>query len=142
MKTWRFLRNNLLFTVALLMLIILLFITFFGEYLPFVDGNLEKENHRMEDGILKIPPFEPSKKYWFGSDNQGRDLFSVIILSAKETLFIVLLITILRYLMAIPLSFLAHKKVLGMNFIVKSLNTFFSYVPTVIIVIMFALLPP
>ena len=142
MKIYRFLRNNLLFTVALSLLIILLLLAFFGKYLPFVDADLAKENYRMENGIIKIPPYEPSKKYWFGTDDQGRDLFSVIILSAKETLFIVLLITILRYLMAIPLSFLAHKKIFGMNFIVKSLNTFFSYVPTVIIVIMFALLPP
>jgi len=141
-KIYRFLRNNLLFTVALSLLIILLLLAFFGKYLPFVDADLAKENYRMENGIIKIPPYEPSKKYWFGTDDQGRDLFSVIILSAKETLFIVLLITILRYLMAIPLSFLAHKKIFGMNFIVKSLNTFFSYVPTVIIVIMFALLPP
>jgi len=142
MKTWRFLRRNLLFAIALSMLVTLLFVTFFGEYLPFVDEQLEIENHRMEDGVLKIPPYEPSKKYWFGSDSEGRDLFSVIVLGAKETLFIVLLITILRYLMVIPLAFLAHKKVFGMGFIVRSLNTFFSYVPTVIIVIMFALLPP
>jgi len=124
------------------MLSSLVLLAFFGEYLPFVDGNLMEENHRTENGVLKIPPYEPSADYWFGSDHQGRDLLSLIIVGAKETLLIVLLITMLRYLIGIPLSFLAHKGIFGANFIVKALNTFFSYVPTVIIVIMFALIPP
>src|SRR5690625_6975060 len=134
-KLWVFLRNHLLFTVSLLLIISILSLTLFGIYLPIVDGELTEENHRTENGVLYTPPFEPSEENLLGSDHQGRDLLSLIIIGAKETLLIVLLITVLRYLIAIPLSFLAHKNILGANFVVKSLNTFFSYVPTVIIVI-------
>src|SRR5690625_1684097 len=141
-KLWVFLRNHLLFTVALLLLISILSLALFGEYLPIVDGQLTEKNHRTANGVLYTPPFEPSKENLFGSDHQGRDLLNLIIMAAKETLLIVLLLTVLRYLMAIPLAYLAHKNVLGINDLIKCFNTFFSYVPTVIIVIMIALLPP
>lgn len=142
MKFLKFIRNNLLLVFSIILLLGLLFLTFFGEYLPIVDADLTVENHRMEQGVLKIPPYEPSKKYWFGTDHEGRDLLSMLILGAKETLLLVVSITIIRYLMAIPFAFLAHKKILGVNFFINCLNKFFSYIPTVIIVIMFALLPP
>ncbi|HLS07346.1 MAG TPA: peptide ABC transporter permease, partial [Bacillota bacterium] len=105
-KLWMFLRNHLLFTVALLLLICILFLALFGEYLPIVDEQLTAENHRTENGVLYTPPFEPSQENLFGSDHQGRDLLSLIIIGAKETLLIVLFITVLRYLVAIPLAYL------------------------------------
>lgn len=94
------------------------------------------------DGTVFSPPFEPSREYWLGTDRKGRDMLSLIVLGAKETLLMVLLVTIVRYAIAIPLSFLAHKRVLGIDTLVKSLNAFFSYVPTLVIVVMLALLPP
>lgn len=139
---WKFIRANMLLCIGLTLFVILVLIALFGQYLPFIDENLEKENHRMTDGVLQAPPYEPSSTYWMGTDHEGRDLFSLIVMGAKETLLIVLSITVLRYVISIPLSYLAHKKVLGVNLVVKSMNTFFSYIPTIIIVIMIAILPP
>lgn len=141
-RAWRFIQMNLLLTWGLVLFIILIGVTVFGQHLPFVDGDLKQETYKMNEGVLLPPPFEPSQEYWLGTDHEGRDLFSLIVLGAKETLLIVLLVTILRYAIAIPLSFLAHKQVLGMAGLVKSLNAFFSYVPTIIFVIMIAMLPP
>lgn len=124
------------------MLAFLVGIALFGEYLPFVDKHLEAEDYRMIDGVLFSPPFEPSNEYWMGTDRDGIDMLSLIVTGTKETLLIVLIVTLVRYLMSIPLAFLAHKKVLGMDILVKSLNAFFSYMPTIIIVILIALLPP
>ncbi len=135
-------QGNVLLFFGCTMLFFLVFIALFGAFLPFIDETLEKENHRMIDGVLHVAPYEPSAEYWMGSDHEGRDLVSLIVMGTKETLLIVLCITGLRYIISIPLSYLAHKKVLGMDFLVKSLNTFFSYVPTIIIVSMIAILPP
>src|SRR5690625_1620181 len=142
MRLLRMVRKNLLLTISLILLVGLLFLVFFGRYLPFVDTKLSIENHRMEDGVLLVPPYEPSETHLIGSDHEGRDLLSVIILGAKETILLVVCITILRYLMALPLSYLAHKRILGLNILVNGFNMFLSYIPTIIIVMVFALLPP
>lgn len=128
--------------IGLIMFLLLLILTFFGEYLPLVDENLTKENHRIINGTLFTAPYEPSSEYWFGSDHEGRDLLSVIVLGAKETLLIVLLIAFIRYVIAIPLAYFAHKGFFGMKFLLNSLNAFFSYIPTIIVVIIFIILPP
>ncbi|MFD2132886.1 ABC transporter permease [Pseudogracilibacillus auburnensis] len=141
-KITRFIRKNLLLYCGFVMLMVLLVAALFGEYLPFVDAELKQEDYRRIDGAIFAPPFEPSSEYWFGTDRKGRDMLSLIVMGARETLLIVLLVTIIRYAVAIPLSFLAHKRVLGMDTLIKSLNAFFSYVPTIVIVVMLAILPP
>ncbi len=53
-----------------------------------------------------------------------------------------MLITLVRYIVAIPLAFLAHKKWLGIHVFLKWINGFLSYVPTIIMVLLLAMLPP
>lgn len=137
----RFMKRNILLSCGLVMFALLLFVALFGEYFPFVDDRAD-DAYNLVDGVIMSPPYEPSSQYWLGSDRDGRDMLSLIILGTKETLLFVVLITMIRYLVAIPLSYLAHKKVLGSHFIVNCLNSFFSYVPTIMIVVMIAILPP
>lgn len=69
-------------------------------------------------------------------------MLSLLILGAKETLLIVVLITILRYSISIPFAYLAHKKLLGTHHLLNWLNGLFSYIPTIVIVMILAMLPP
>jgi peptide/nickel transport system permease protein len=125
------------------MLFLLLFFTFFGEYLPFVDSELKDLKYIWnEDKIPIAPPFEPSDRFIFGTDRMGRDLLSLVIIGAKETLLTVVLITLIRYLLAIPLAYFAHKKMLGAVGLVKILNGTFAYIPTIIIIVLVVTLPP
>lgn len=132
-----------LLTLGLFMLSILLFIAFAGPYLPGIDRVLEPVDFLWNDeGVPMIPPFEPSELFKLGSDNLGRDLLSMIVVGTKETLFIILSITFIRYLFALPIGYLAHKKIVGFNFLLNWLNTLLSYIPTIIIVYILASLPP
>ncbi|GAA0315415.1 ABC transporter permease [Bacillus carboniphilus] len=143
MKTFHLIKTNLLFFTGLLMLLILLLLTFVGPFLPFVDSELEEVQYIWtKDKIPLGPPFEPSEEFPLGSDRQGRDILSIVVMGAKETLFLVVMITIIRYVVALPLSFLAHRNVLGARFVLNWLNGLLSYVPTIIIVVLLAMLPP
>lgn len=63
----------------------------------FFDGNI-RELRMMynEKGELKVAPFSPSSKFWFGSDAKGRDLFQLIIEGAKWTVGASIVIAVLR----------------------------------------------
>jgi peptide/nickel transport system permease protein len=63
-------------------------------------------------------------------------------MGARETLIIVLLITIIRYIFAIPLAFFAHKNRFGAHYFLPCINGLLSYIPTIIIVILLVMLPP
>ncbi|WP_175614948.1 ABC transporter permease subunit [Piscibacillus halophilus] len=139
----KYIRRNAVLIFGMFLLVILLFITFVGPYLPGIDQELEETQYIWSEERIPIPPpYEPNPEYLLGSDHSGRDLVSLIVIGAKETLLIVLFITLVRYLVAIPLSYLAHKEWLGIHLFLKWINGFLSYVPTIIMVILLAMLPP
>lgn len=143
MKILTFLKKNILFCVGLVMLFFLLVVTFFGEYLPGIDTELKEIEYLWTDEKIPLaPPYEPSEDFILGTDRLGRDLLSLIVMGAKETLTIVVLITLIRYLIAVPLAYFAHKNIPGANALLNLLNGFLSYIPTIIVVILFATLPP
>lgn len=143
MNIFMFIKKNIIFLMGMVMLVFLLFMTFFGEFLPGIDEQLKETDYIWSDNnIPKAPPYEPSDKFPIGTDRLGRDMLSLIVMGAKETLLIVLSITVLRYLLAIPVAYLAYKKWLGANILLNWLNGFLSYVPTIILLILLATLPP
>lgn len=139
--TW--VRNHALFCFGSFLLLLLMAITFAGPYLPFVDRELTTITYILnEEKKPVIPPYPPSGDYLFGTDKSGRDLLSLLILGAKETMLMVVCITFLRYVLAIPISFLAHKKWMGTHLFLNWLNGLLSYIPTIIMVMLLAMLPP
>lgn len=142
MRILNFVKNNIALSIGITMLLLLLFITFFGKSLPGIDSELKEIDYIWVDNIPVVPPYEPSAEFPLGTDRYGRDILSLIVVGAKETMLIIVLITIIRYLLAIPLAFFAHKNWLGANLILNWFNGFLSYVPTIIVVILLATLPP
>lgn len=137
-----FIKKYSLLVLGLLMLFVLLFFTFIGPTLPFVAEGVEEIDYRWEGDIPVIPPFEPGEENIWGTDEFGRDLFSLLIVGAKETLFIIIMIAVVRYILAFPIGYLAYRRFLGMDLFLNSLNQFLSYVPSIIMVILFVTLPP
>jgi peptide/nickel transport system permease protein len=120
-----------------------LYMTFFGKYLSFNDAELKEIQYTWtKDRIPMAPPYAPSDPHILGTDREGRDILSLIVMGAKQTLFLVVLITAIRYLFALPLAYFAHKRTIGANHLLNWLNGFFSYIPTTIVVILLATLPP
>ncbi|SMG35882.1 peptide/nickel transport system permease protein [Paenibacillus aquistagni] len=122
---------------------VLIILMLFGPYLPFVDEQLEPVKHRWsEDKRLQLPPYPPSVHNLLGSDKNGVDLFSKIVMGTKETLLIVLGITTLRYMIAVPLGLLARRqKGLG-HVIVQGWNQIFSFIPTILAAVLLLSIPP
>jgi peptide/nickel transport system permease protein len=137
-----FIKKHFVFCLGSLMLSSLLFITFIGPYLPFIDSSIKETQYIWIGKVPTAPPYPPSKDYIFGSDRLGRDMASLLVMGAKETLLYVVLITLIRYLLAIPLAFLAHKKIWGARAVLHFLNGYFSYIPSIIIFVLIATLPP
>lgn len=121
-------------------IVILIFIALIGPYLPFVDSDLSEEFIRRDQGKLDIAPFPPSSLNPFGTDHFGRDILSFIIIGTKETLAIVLGITFIRFLIAVPLGFFA-KYLKPVRMLLNGWNQLFSYVPPLFMIVMIISLP-
>ncbi|GIN87928.1 peptide ABC transporter permease [Heyndrickxia sporothermodurans] len=133
-------KNKSLF-IGIILVSLIVLTAIVGPYLPFVDQQLKTEGVRkMSDGSLKVPAFAPSSVNILGTDAEGRDILSRIILGTKEVLISILGITLLRFLVAVPLGLMA-----SVNKVVSRLldlyNKIFSFVPVIFMVVLFVNLP-
>ncbi|QOR67468.1 ABC transporter permease [Cytobacillus suaedae] len=129
--------------IGIILLSILLLITFIGPHLPFIDTEFEEGRMRYNSETKEFSraPHPPSSDDWFGTDEEGRDIFSLIILGAKDTLYFMLAATFIKYLMAVPLGLLARK---GKGIIYSFLSTWssvFSGLPIIIMGIILFKMP-
>ncbi|SDX48702.1 peptide/nickel transport system permease protein [Paenibacillus sp. PDC88] len=125
-------RKNIPLLIGSILLGLLLFVMFIGPHLPFIDKNLSQERYRMDAfNKLELPAFEASEKNWIGTDKKGVDNLSKIVIAAKETIFIVIIITLIRYIIAIPLGLLSCKKKGFFHHVINALNQCFSFLPPV-----------
>ncbi|MGZ9583524.1 ABC transporter permease [Paenibacillus marinisediminis] len=124
------------------MLALLVFVMFAGPYLPFVDRELTPEKHRWTaDDHLMLPPYPPSELNPIGSDAEGVDNLSKLIVGTKETVFIIFAVALVRYLIAVPLGLLSYRNKGPFHFITSGMNQFFSYLPTIFSAILLINLP-
>ncbi|MDK8183950.1 ABC transporter permease subunit [Paenibacillus sp. UMB4589-SE434] len=134
--------KNITLWIGGIMFALLVFVMFAGQYLPFIDQTLTPEKHRWsQDERLILPPYEPSSKNLLGSDKDGVDNLSKIIMGTKETLLIIFSITALRYMIAVPLGLSAYRKSGVANSILTVWNQLFSYLPTLFSAILLLSLP-
>lgn len=135
--------RNVSFITGIVFLVILLFIAFFPTLMPNVDPKLERVFYTLNENKKPIlPPFPPSDENVFGTDEMGRDFYSMLVLGAKETLLYVILISGLRFFIGIPFSFLSVRKLFWLDKVLKLQNQLFSYVPSIIMIIILISLPP
>lgn len=131
---------NIPLIIGLIIVLGITFLIFFGEYLAPHDASVgEQEVWVMKESgerELLRAPFAPSKKHFLGTDNGGRDVLSVLMAGAKNTFTIVLLATLLRFLIALPIAFFsAFGERFSKRLIVICSSTF-SAVPSLLICIM------
>ncbi|MBS4202511.1 ABC transporter permease [Lederbergia citrea] len=134
--------NNKPLIVGLILSAVLFFIMFAGPYLPFVDTELEaKRLYYPEKGKIETAPFSPSERYILGSDRDGRDLFSMLILGAKNTIVFIIGIALLRYAIAVPLGMFGYKKKGIVSWIIQGWDKVFSSLPSNLLIIIILNLP-
>lgn len=126
------------------MLLLLLFIMYVGPHLPMIDQELNRETSRWADkpgGKLLLPAFAPSEQNWLGTDKKGVDNLSKVVLAAQGTLYLILMVTVLRYVIGVPLGLLARRKNGFFYQLIMLLNQVFSYLPSIFSVILLLALP-
>lgn len=133
--------RNLPLWLGMIFLFMLLLFAFIGPYLPNVDHELSINAFIRENNKMVAPPFPPSERYLFGSDRLGRDVFSMLVLGAKETLYIIGLITLIRFIVALPLGVLAANKSNPAHWILRIWNQLFSRIPTLLVIILIVNIP-
>lgn len=137
-------KKNTALWIGMFLLFGLLFLMYVSPYMSFVDRELTQEKHRftgIPGRMLEMPAFAPSEKNPLGSDDKGVDNLSKFIIGAKETVYIVLIVAAVRYLIAIPLGLFAYKQKGTANFIITVLNQVFSNIPTIIAAVLLLSLP-
>ncbi|WP_099360857.1 ABC transporter permease subunit [Fredinandcohnia onubensis] len=117
---------------GLAMFAFMLFISFIGPHLPFIDDTLPEHRMRFyEGGEIGRAPFPPSLEDPLGTDREAGDILSMLVNGAKDTLKIILLITLIRYMIAIPMAFLASTKK-GIAYMVSNgWYSLFGSIPTI-----------
>lgn len=100
--------RNIPLLSGLFMLAVLVAVAWLGPVIPSVkEGIIEQRMVFKESGAFERAPFPPSLQHLFGTDEDGRDLLSLVIMGAKETLMLILVISIIRYGAAILLALLS-----------------------------------
>lgn len=127
-------KNAPLFLGGLILLAILVLIVFpdsFTHINPYGTQGLKSwlENGKFH---MSVPPFAPGPGSPLGTDDQGRDVLSLIIYGTKLTMLISVLIVMGRYLVAIPLGLLAGFGSYVAKTILSQFNVIFSAIPALI----------
>lgn len=126
--------KSLLF--GLTILCFLLVTALIAPYLPFVDTSLkETVMKQKEGGGFELPPYEPSADFPIGSDANGKDLLSRVLLGTKETLLTILAIVLIRYIIAVPLAMASFYMKIFHRILVMW-NRLFSFMPPIFFVIL------
>ena len=103
---WKALRHSPMIWIGGMLTLLLLGLYFFGPSLathnPYATQGLVVEN-----GQLSSPPYPPSPRYLLGTDVLGRDLFSLLVTGARQTLTLVFWAVAARLLIGAFLGLLA-----------------------------------
>ncbi|WP_033541699.1 ABC transporter permease subunit [Planococcus sp. CAU13] len=127
--------------IGLIMTGMLLFIMIFGPYLPRVDPAMEQSLLKKENGVgLLVPPYAPSEEFLIGSDRKGVDLWSKVMIGARETFYILAVIVGLRLVLALLVSIGAFY-LSGVRLLMNIWNAVFSFMPTIFIILILLAVP-
>lgn len=134
-------KKNWSLLVGVIFCSLLVIISLVGEYLPFVTTEPAPEYYMTENGEIVTPPYPPSDAYMLGTDANGNDLLSQLILNTGGTLWIIFFITLIRYLVAIPLAIIASRQEGFLYSFLYGWNHLGSGLPTLFAAILFMHLP-
>ena len=106
-RAWsRILLGNIPLLLGIILIIGLGVVFFFGYQLsphnPYTTSGLT-----VVDGELLVPPFEPGVEYPWGTDVLGRDIMSLILTGAWQTLRLVIVVVVVRLIVGFLLGAIA-----------------------------------
>ncbi len=131
---WSLVTLNFPFVAGMLIVVLLLAVALLGPRFasenPYLSGQRTAE---MVDGELIFPPFSPLPQFPMGSDQWGRDILSMLLYGARNTLVACVFVTMARLVLGLALGALAGWRAGGlMDRAVMSLVGILSSLPTLL----------
>ncbi|WP_321207771.1 ATP-binding cassette domain-containing protein [Heyndrickxia camelliae] len=118
-------------------------IFFFGPYLPKVDPEVPTHPYVVgpkSNLDYMMPPFPPNSQFILGSDKQGRDIYSALIMGTRSTLEIVISVSLITFLLGIPFGVVAaHWRIVKK--ILHAWNYLFSRIPVFLCMVFLSTIP-
>ena len=105
-SVWVALRRNRPFTIGALLLLILLLVVLFGPMMS-PHNPYSTQGLITIDGVMTRPPLAPSEIYPWGTDALGRDMQSLILSGAQQTIMLVIVVVVARFLLGVFLGAVA-----------------------------------
>ncbi|MEM5016956.1 ABC transporter permease subunit [Metabacillus indicus] len=134
--------RNIPLIAGLIMLAVLVIVAWAGPMIPSVkEGIAQQRMVFNESGTFERAPFPPSLQHLFGTDADGRDLLSLVIMGAKDTLLLIFVISIIRYVAALLLALLSLPEKSPFRAVIYSLNGFAASLPIMFAAILFITMP-
>ncbi|MGD6794373.1 ABC transporter permease subunit [Metabacillus indicus] len=134
--------RNIPLIAGIFMLSLLAIVAWAGPMIPTVkEGIVEQRMVFNESGTFERAPFPPSLQHLFGTDEDGRDLLSLVIMGAKDTLLLIFVISIIRYAAALLLALLSLPEKSPFRAVIYSLNGFAASLPIMFAAILFITMP-
>jgi peptide/nickel transport system permease protein len=106
-SAWRYgVLGNVPFLLGALIVGTLLFLLVYGPRVAPFSPNTTQQI-AVIDGEITVPPFAPSERHLWGTDAIGRDIFSLIVAGAQQTLILAFSVVVIRMFIGIFLGVLA-----------------------------------
>lgn len=120
---------------GILLVIMLIVIIFPGQVTGNNPYSLDFFRTTYDEGKLTIDPapYEPSDDFPLGSDDKGRDVFSIIIYGTRLTILLGFLAAIGRFVISLPLAISAGFGNQVSKSVIRQFTTIFSAIPALLI---------
>ncbi len=119
--------------LIVMLLVIALFPALFTDRNPYAMSLLQTWVDEEGDFQMLAPPFEPGDRYALGSDKVGRDIWSLVIIGTRMTLSLALAVTLLRFLIAIPMGMAGAMGSQASKGIIDQFNIVLTTIPPLLI---------
>ena len=119
--------------LILMLLVVAVFPNLFTDRNPYSMSLLRIWTDETNTMQMETPPFEPDDNYFLGSDKVGRDIWSLVIFGTKLTLSLALMITLLRFLIAVPLGMAGAMGSVTAKGVIDQFNIVLTTIPPLLI---------
>ena len=129
--------------------VIILFVAFLAVMIPSAFTNKNPYTTNTLDGytddtgnfVFRTAPFVPDSDYFLGTDSSGRDVWSFILYGTRLTLSVAILVTLLRFLLALIFGISAGFGRPIATVVVEQFNSVFNAIPPVLMCILVLSIP-
>ncbi len=126
---------NLPLLIGVIIVVLLILVSVFPEGFSDIDP-YGRQRYEYDSSSSKMvnPISPPSKEYPWGSDQNGRDIRSLIIYGCRATMLVALLVALGRLLIALPIAILAAYGNKLCRWLIKQFNIIFSALPIILMI--------